>query len=122
MVITWVHVRLKAKAPLHLQAAVPAEVAHVPERVGLAFEEGDDDTAAWGEWGGGGGARGCDALEEGDEELLVVADLAVYVGGFAADVGEVEDDVVEGGAGEGWSEFGSVDVVDEFGFGLFSLL
>lgn len=110
MVIARVRGGLEAKAALELQPRVAAEVADVPEGVRLALEEGDDDGATSGE-GRGGRAEG--ALEEGDEELLVVADLAVDVGRFAADVGEVEDDSVVGGAGDGGRELCSVDVVDE---------
>lgn len=110
MVIARVRVCLKSKAALELEAGVAAEVADVPEGVGLALEEGDDDGAAAGERGGG---RGEGALEEGDEQLLVVADLAVDVCGLAADVGEVEDDSVVGDAGDGGRELGGVDVVDQ---------
>lgn len=63
------------------------QVADVPERVGLALEQRDDDGAARGE-------RQHGALEELDQQLLVVADLAVDVRALAADVREVEDDAV----------------------------
>lgn len=43
-----------------------------------------------------GGQRQQGAAEEVDEQLLVVAHLAVDVGALAADVGEVEDDAVHG--------------------------
>lgn len=36
------------------------------------------------------------SLEEANKEFLVRADLAVYVGGEAADMWEVEDDLCEG--------------------------
>lgn len=110
MVIARVDSRLEAKAALELQPRVAAEVADVPEGVGLALEEGDDDGTLRGE---GRGGRGEGALEEGDEELLIVADLAVDVGRLAADVGEVEDDSVVGGAGDGGRELCGVDVIDE---------
>lgn len=110
VVVARISRRLEAKAALELEPRVAAEVADVPEGVGLTLEEGDDDGAAAGE---GRGGRGEGALEEGDEELLVVADLAVNVCGFAADVGEVEDDAVVGGAGDGGRELCGVDVVDE---------
>lgn len=110
MVIARVRVGLEAKAALELEAGVAAKVADVPEGVGLALEEGDDDGATGGERGGG---RGEGALEEGDEQLLVVADLAVDVCGLAADVGEVEDDSVVGDAGDGGRELGGVDIVDQ---------
>lgn len=110
VVIARVRVCLKSEAALELEAGVAAEVADVPEGVGLALEEGDDDRAAASK---GGRGRGEGALEEGDEQLLVVADLAVDVCGLAADVGEVEDDSVVGDAGDGGRELGSVDVVDK---------
>lgn len=110
VVVARVRGRLEAKAALELEPRVAAEVADVPEGVGLALEDGDDDGAAAGE---GCGGRGEGALEEGDEELLVVADLAVDVGGLSADVGEIEDDSVVGGACDGGRELCGVDVVDE---------
>lgn len=110
MVVARVRDHLEAETVLELEPRVAGEVADVPEGVGLALEEGDDDGAAAGE---GRGGRGEGALEEGDEELLVVADLAVDVGGLAADVGEVEDDSVVGGAGDGGRELCGVDAVDE---------
>lgn len=83
MVVLWVCGGLEAEAALDLQAGVAAQIADVPQGVRLPVEECDDDGAA----GREGQQR---AREEVDEELLVVADLAVDVGGFAADVGEVE--------------------------------
>lgn len=74
---------LEAEAALDLQAGVARQIAHVPQRVRLALEQRDDNGAARRE-------RELRALEEGDEELLVVAHLPVDVGGLAADVGEVE--------------------------------
>lgn len=83
------------------------QIAHVPESVWLALEESDDD-------GGAGGQGWYGALEEGDEERLVVANLAVHVCGLAADMGEVEDYAIEGCASDGVGELGSIDVVEEF--------
>ncbi|KAI6751044.1 hypothetical protein HG530_013958 [Fusarium avenaceum] len=71
-----------------LYPGVTGQIAHVPEGVWLALEERDDD-------GGAGGQGWYGALEEGDEERLVVADLAVHVCGLASDVGEVEDYAIE---------------------------
>lgn len=83
VVVAGVRGRLEAEAPLDLQPGVARQVADVPERVGLSLEQRDDNGTA-------GGKREQGALEEVDEELLVVADLPVDVGGFATDVGEVE--------------------------------
>lgn len=60
-----------------------AQIADIPEGVRLALEKRDDDGATRGE-----GEQG--AFKELDEELLIVAHLSIDVGGFAADVGEVE--------------------------------
>lgn len=107
MPVPGVRARLEAKAALDLEPGVAREVADVPEGVGLALEERDDDCGARRQGGDG-------ALEEGHEEGLVVAHLTVDVGGLAADVGEVEDDAVEpGGPREGGGELGRVDVVEE---------
>lgn len=83
MVVARVRRGLEAEAPLDLQAGVAGEVADIPESVWLALKQGDDDGAA-------GREREQRAPEEVDEELLVVADLAVDVGALAADMGEVE--------------------------------
>lgn len=93
VVVARVRGGLEAEAALDLQAAVPREVAHVPQRVRLALEQRDDDGAP--------GREGRDgAPEEGHEELLVGAHLAVHVRALAADVREVEDDAVhDAGAG-----------------------
>ncbi|KAF4977356.1 hypothetical protein FZEAL_6128, partial [Fusarium zealandicum] len=57
---------LEPEAALDLQPRVAGEVADVPQGVGLALKEGHDD-------GGAGGQGGQGALEEGDEERLVMA-------------------------------------------------
>lgn len=107
MAVARVGRRLEAEAAVDLEPRVAGEVADVPEGVGLALEEGDDDGAPRGE-----GAEG--VVEEGDEEGLVVADLAVDVGGLAADVGEVEEDAGGGRArGRGGEGPGCVDAVDD---------
>lgn len=98
---------LEAEATLDLQTSVTGQIAHVPEGVWLTIEERDDD-------GGAGGQGWYGALEEGDEEGLVMADLAVHVCGLASDVGEVEDYAIEGCASDGVGEFGGIDVVEEF--------
>lgn len=72
MVIARVRRRLEAETPLDLQTRMAAEVADIPERVGLALEQRDDDGPARSE-----GEQG--PLEELDEEFLVVANLTVYV-------------------------------------------
>lgn len=107
MMVARVGSGLELEASLDLQPGVAGEVAHIPQGVRLAFEEGHNDGATGGqEWEG--------VMEEGDKEGLVVADLAIYVGGFAADVGKVEDDSVWRGVGNGfWQWFCSVDAVDE---------
>lgn len=66
---------------------MPRQIPDVPQRVGLALEQGNDDGPA-------GGQREQGALEEVDQQLLVVAHLAVDVGRLAAHVREVEDDAV----------------------------
>lgn len=101
----------EGEAALDLQAGVAGEVAHVPEGVGLALEKGDDDGATR---LGGQGAQG--RGEEGHEQGLVVADLAVHVGRLAADVGEVEEYAGRRGPRAGGGEgLGGVDVVDDLG-------
>ena len=72
-----------------------------PERVGLAFEQSDNNAAM-----GREGAQG--AAKEGHEELLIVANLTVDIGGFAADMGEIEEDVIVDGAGYGRRKFSGV--------------
>lgn len=99
--------RLKAEATVYLKLRMAGEVADVPEGVRLALEERDD----YGATGSEGGGASDSALEEGNDELLVSADLAVHVGGLAADVGEVEDDVVVLLAGDGGGELGGIDAV-----------
>jgi hypothetical protein len=62
MMIPWIRAGLELEASLDLQSRMASEVADVPERIGLAFEEGDDYGPAGSEtWKG--------FLEEGDEEL-----------------------------------------------------
>lgn len=74
---------MEAKTPLDLQAGVTSQIADIPEGVGFALEQCDDDGTA-------GGKAEQSAFEELDEELLVVAYLTVDVGGFAANMGEIE--------------------------------
>lgn len=60
-----------------------SQITDVPEGVGFALEQCDDDGSAGSEVEQG-------AFEELDEKLLVVAHLPVDVGGFAANVWEIE--------------------------------
>lgn len=116
MFIPRVRVAAEPKAALDLQAGVAREVLYVPQRVGLAFKERHDDGAAVVE-------RGEDALEKRDEEFLVVAYLAVDVGGFAAYMGEVEEDAGKASAEQGRGKrFCCVGVVEEFVVGGAELL
>lgn len=74
---------METKTPLDLQARVTSQIADVPKGVGLALEQCDDNGTAGSEAEQG-------AFEELDEEFLVIADLPVDVGGFAANVGKIE--------------------------------
>ena len=62
---------------------MPCQISNVPQRIGLALEQRDDDASARSK-------RGLRGPEEIHKQLLVVSDLPVNVRGLAANMGKVE--------------------------------